>query len=81
MKTPSSERCRAWRGGELTLGKVIKSSESGRQRRLLAPFLERSKLVLAEAALKFIYKKGCPCLRPRFDIPASFFPFRAPQST
>lgn len=61
MKNPSSERHRGWRG-ELTLSKVIKSSKPGRQRRVLAPFLGRSKLVLAEEEFKYIYKKGCLCL-------------------
>lgn len=63
MKNLSSERHRA-RRGEFALSKVIKSSKAGRQQRVLAPFLGRSKLVLAQAAFKYIYKKGCRCLRP-----------------
>lgn len=43
--------------GEFTLSKVIKSCKSGKQGRVLAPFLGRSKLVLAEAVVKCIYKE------------------------
>lgn len=38
--------------GERRLCKVIRSSKLGKQRRVLSPFLRRSKLVLAETAFK-----------------------------
>lgn len=44
--------------GEFTLSEVIKSCNSSKQWRVLAPFPGRSKLVLAEAMFKCIYKKG-----------------------
>lgn len=43
--------------GEFSLSTVSKSSKSGKQGRALAPFLGRSKLVLAEAVVKCIYKE------------------------
>lgn len=62
MDDPGSERalppeCNRALRGEFTLSRVVRSCKSGKQGRLLAPFLGRSKLVLAEAVVKCIYKE------------------------